>query len=120
MKKASGIILAIFILLVGAIVVLATIDINRLGKDNMYVQISEPVEVEETKLDSGEIMQRYRYELASFNENGDMARLEFSSAKELRKDAYLMLYVKNGDEVTSYDEVTWNDIPIQAQEKLVK
>lgn len=84
----------------------------------MYVQISEPVEVEETKLDSGQIMQRYWYELPAFDEQGDMTPVEFSAAKELRTGAYLMLYVKNNDHVTSYDEVTWEDIPIGAQEEL--
>lgn len=118
MKKVVGIITLLFIVLVGGIVALATVDINRFGKDNLYVQIGEYTEVEETRLDSGQIAKRYWYELPSYNEEGEMITVNFSAAKELRMDAYLMIYVKNGNEVTSYDEVQWEDIPIEAQVKL--
>lgn len=118
MKKVAGIIVAIFILFVGGVVALATIDINRVGKDTIYVQISEPVEVEETRLDSGQIMQRYLYELPAFDEKGDMTIVQFSAARELREGAYLMLYVKNDDEVTSYDEVHLEEVPTAVQEQL--
>ncbi|WP_245808941.1 hypothetical protein [Shouchella patagoniensis] len=59
MKKTTGFILAIFLIIVAAVVILATFDFNRFNKDNLYVQIDELVEVEETVLDSGEIIQRY-------------------------------------------------------------
>lgn len=53
MKKTTGFILAIFLIIVAAVVILATFDFNRFNKDNLYVQIDELVEVEETVLDSG-------------------------------------------------------------------
>ena len=116
MKKALGI---LGVLLVGAIVIFATVDFNRFGKDKAYVQITDAASsVEESKMDSGEIMKRYWYKLPAYKENGDMIEVEFSGAKELRKDAYLMLYIKNGNEVTSYDEVQLNGIPQKAKEKL--
>lgn len=118
MKKMVGIVALLFIVLIGGIVALATIDINRFGKDRLYVQIGEYANVEETRLDSGQIAKRYWYDLPSYDENGEMIKVEFSAAKELRMDAYLMLYVKKGNAVTSYDEVKWEEIPIQARKKL--
>ncbi|GAF11686.1 hypothetical protein JCM19046_2649 [Bacillus sp. JCM 19046] len=118
MKKTIGLVLALIILFTGALVAFATIDFNRLGKENRYVQISEPVEVEETRLDSGEIVHRYWYELPAVDEEGGHVVVEFSATRELRKEAYLMLYVKSNDEVTSYDEVAWEEIPDEAQETL--
>ncbi|GIN93775.1 hypothetical protein J22TS1_48260 [Siminovitchia terrae] len=115
MKKALGILGVLF---VGAIVIFATVDFNRFGKDKAYVQITDAASVKETKMDSGEIMKRYWYKLPAYKENGEMIEVEFSGAKELRKDAYLMLYIKDGNEVTSYDEVQLNDIPQKAKEKL--
>lgn len=111
MKKALGI---LGVLLAGAIVILATVDFNRFGKDKAYVLITDAASVEETKMDSGEMMKRYWYKLPAYKENGDRIEVEFSGAKELRKDAYLMRYIKDGNEVTSYDEVHLNDIPQKA------
>ncbi|MEG7677119.1 DUF1093 domain-containing protein, partial [Listeria monocytogenes] len=67
MKKIIGIVV---ILLIGSVVALATIDFNRFGKENVYVQVGEPSYIEEEKLDSGEIMTTYWYELPAYNENG--------------------------------------------------
>ncbi len=120
MKKVIGVVLVIVLLFTGAVVALATMDLNRLGKENMYVQISDYVEVEETRLDSGELVSRYWYELPAIDEAGKHTIVQFSATRELRKEAYLMLYVKNDDEVTSYDEVKWEDIPAGAQDKLLQ
>ena len=118
MKKMLGVMTFIFILFAGGIVACDTININRIGKDNLYVQIGEYNEVEETELDSGQVAQRYWYELPAFDKNGEMIVVELSADKELRIDAYLMLYIKKENEVTSYKEVEWEDIPVKAQEKL--
>ncbi|GAA0375300.1 YxeA family protein [Bacillus horti] len=118
MKKIFATLLTVVVVFMGMVLALATVDINRLGKDNLYVQISEHTDIEETRLDSGEVVKRYWYELPAYDENGVKNMVEFSAARELRLDAYLMLYVKNENEVTSYDEVQWNEIPTQAQEKL--
>ncbi|WP_078378484.1 YxeA family protein [Sutcliffiella halmapala] len=118
MKKFFILISSAAVLLVAAITILATVDFNRLGKDNAYVQITTEGSVEETKLDSGEILTRYWYTLPAYNEDGSIVEVEFSGAKELRQGAYLMLYLKNGNDVTSYDEVHLNDIPKKAKEKI--
>ncbi len=119
MKKIIGITISIaFILLVGFVVILATVDINRLGKDNVYVQVGDPSYTDEDKLDSGEIMTSYWYELPAYDASGSLMDVEFSAQKELKQDAYLKLYIKKGSEVTSYDEVSWEEIPEAAQEEL--
>ncbi|WP_130859175.1 YxeA family protein [Gracilibacillus phocaeensis] len=115
MKKIGAVII---LLVVAAVVVLMTVDFNRFGKDNVYVEVAEPTEVEEDRLDNGEIMERYRYQQTAFDEQGEAVEVEFTAGKELRRGAYLMLYVKNENEVTSYDEVEWEEITADAQTEL--
>lgn len=118
MRKVIGFFGVLLVLFVGAIIIIATVDFNRLGKDHIYVQIAGTPTMEETKLNSGEIMREYWYTLPAYKEDGEMIEIEFSASKELRDGAYLMLYVKNGDEVSSYDEVELSEIPQKAKEKL--
>ncbi|MBM7542808.1 YxeA family protein [Amphibacillus cookii] len=118
MKKVTGIIISVFILFISGVIILATVDFNRLGKDHLYVQVDEPMQIDETTLDSGQIVQTFWYESPAYDDEGETTNVEFSATRELREDAYLMLYVRNENEVTSYDEVDWGDIPSAAQEKL--
>lgn len=118
MKKVYIGISAALILFVAALVVLVTVDFNRINKDAYYVQITTDGEVEEYKLNTGEIAQTYWYELPSYDESGKRVILKFSATKNLRKDAYLKLYVKKEKEVSSYNEVQFKEIPKKAQEKL--
>lgn len=119
MKKIIGITIGIVsILLVAAVVILATVDFNRFGKENVYVQIGDPSYTDESQLDSGEIMTTYWYELPAYHEDGNVLNVEFSAQKELKQGTYLKLYVKQENEVTSYDEVSWEEIPEAAQEEL--
>ncbi|MCA9725143.1 MAG: YxeA family protein, partial [Kurthia sp.] len=57
---------------------------------------------------------RYVYKIDVINEDGKHKELEFSANKQLRKGAYLMLYVNKEGEVTSYDEVSKKDMPKDA------
>lgn len=118
MKKVYIGIGAALIVFVGALVALMTVDFNRINKDTYYVQVTTDGEVEEFKLNTGEIAQTYWYELPSYDESGKEQTLKFSATKNLRKAAYLKLYVKGGKEVSSYDEVQFDEIPTKAQEKL--
>lgn len=120
MKKIYIGISVTLLLFVAALVTLMTVDFNRINKDTYYVQVTTDGEVEEYKLSTGEIAQTYWYELPSYNENGKEEKLKFSATKNLRKDAYLKLYVKGGKEVSSYDEVQFDEIPTKVQEKLKK
>jgi len=118
MKKVFGIIGALILLVVVGMVLLTTIDINRIGKNNVYIEVIEPTEVEEEKINSGEIVKNYWYEQKAFDTKGNEVAIEFFALKELRKGAYLKLYLGKNNEVSSYDEVEWGDIPSDPQEKL--
>lgn len=118
MKKGYFGIGALLVLFVVALLVLMNVDFNRINKDHYYLQITKDGEVEEYKLDSGEIGKTYWYELPSYNEDGNEQTLKFSAQKNLRKGAYLKLYVQDGKKVTSYNEVQFDEIPKKAQEKL--
>lgn len=115
MKKIFIILALLFL---SVILLFASIDINRIGKDNVYVEVIDHADTEETKLDSGEVITRYIYKQKAFDKEGKPVELEFSTGKELRKGAYLKLYVKNGNVVTSYDGVQWNEVPGDAQAAL--
>lgn len=119
MKKLISVMAMIVVLLVGGVAACSSIvDINRLWKSNLYVQIAEPVSVEETRLDSGEVHERYWYEVPAYDEDGEQSLTSFSAIRELREGGYLMLYVKRDGGVTSYDEVQWEEIPQKAREQL--
>ncbi|WP_020620709.1 YxeA family protein [Paenibacillus daejeonensis] len=115
MKKRMAVI-AMCLLIVS--IMSACIDINRMWKSNLYVQITEPVRVEETQVDSGEVHKRYWYEVPAYDEDGEQSLTSFSAIRELREGGYLMLYVKSDGGVTSYDEVQWEAIPQRAREQL--
>ena len=119
MKKIIGITIGIVsILLVAFVVILATVDINRFGKENVYVQVGDPSYTDEYTIDSGQVITTYWYELPAYHEDGNALNVEFSAQKELKQGAYLKLYIKKGSEVTSYDEVSWDEIPKAASEEL--
>lgn len=107
MKKIFIILALLFL---GVILLFISIDINRIGKDNVYVEIIDHTDIEETKLDSGEVITRYIYDQKAFDKDGKLVEVEFSASKKLGK-GYLKLYVKDGTVVTSYDEVKWDEIP---------
>ncbi|MGE7092433.1 YxeA family protein [Lysinibacillus sp. NPDC048646] len=118
MKKVFFGIGALFILFVAGLIVLMTVDFNRLNKDTYYVHITSDGEVEEYKAGDGQILESYWYELPAFNDKGDETTLKFSAQKNLRHDAYLKLYVKKENVVTSYDEVQFEDMPAKVQKHL--
>lgn len=120
MKKLFIVLGSLIGILVIGLIFLATVDFNRLGKENMYVHITQDGQVEEERLDSGEIFKRYWYTLDAVEEDGEITTVEFSANKNLRVGAYLKLYVKNDVEVTSYDEVKETDISEKALKKLNK
>lgn len=113
MKKIIGFTFAFVLVTVGLI----NIDWHRLGKENAYVQVGDVTNVEETTLDSGEVVRRYVYETEAYTNDGEARDVTFTAAKELRQGAFLMLYMKD-EAVTSYDEVEVSDVPEAAREKL--
>lgn len=118
MKKIIALVIGVVILFVAAVVVLMTVDFNRAGKDNVYVQVGELASTDEDKLDTGEVMSTYWYEQPAYTEAGEEIQVKFSAQKELRQGAYLMLYVNKDNEVSSYDEVKEEELPAAVKEAL--
>lgn len=116
MKKTmifGGILVAI---LIGFVVLIQNVNFNRLGTESYYVQIQDGNRVED-KADNGEKYIYYEYNLEGFDKEGSAKTLTFRANKELRKEAYLRLYVKEKG-VSSYQEVQANEIPEKAKMKL--
>lgn len=107
MKKWIGIAIVSIVLIGGLI----QVDWNRIGKDTLFVKVEAVSDVEETTLENGDVMKRYVYTLPAFTSDGKEKEVTFTAANKLREGAYLRLYVKDGDTVTSYEEVSRSDVP---------
>lgn len=118
MKKGliigAGVILAV---LIGFIIFIQNVNINRLGADSYYVQIQDSGKKMEDKSDNGKIFTYYEYTMKGFNEEGKEKTFTFTAQKDLRKQAYLQVYLKE-DKVKSYQEVQASELPEKAQQKL--
>ncbi|MCT6924493.1 YxeA family protein [Metasolibacillus sp.] len=119
MKKVFIGLTSLIVLVVAALVIIATVDFNRLGKDAVYVQITGDGDIEKFTASDGEVMMMYWYKQPAYKESGEAVDVKFSAGKNLRQDAYLKLYVKKGNEVTSYDEVSYEELPDKVKEQLV-
>lgn len=109
---------AIAAILLGGLLFIQNVNMNRLGADEYYTQIEGQGKKIEGKSDSGQIYVSYEYKLPAFDKDGQEKTLTFTSNKQLREKAYLDLFVKEGKNVTSYQEVTKEEIPEKAKEKL--
>ncbi|MBB3126789.1 uncharacterized protein (TIGR01655 family) [Paenibacillus rhizosphaerae] len=117
MKKGLIAIAVILIVLVGFVVFIQNVNVNRLGTQQYYVQINEDGKKVEDKSDNGQKYVYYEYTLDGFDPSGKEKALTFTAQKELRRDAYLRIYVK-GDMVSSYQEVKADKLPEGAKQKL--
>ncbi|MCP3776171.1 YxeA family protein [Paenibacillus sp. MZ04-78.2] len=118
MKKIIISCIGIAALLFGGLFFLQNINLNRLGADVYYTQVQGQGKKLENKIDNGEIMVRYEYELSALDKNGQQKTLKFSAPKQLREKAYLSLFVKEGKGVTSYQEVAKEELPGKASQQL--
>lgn len=113
MKKWIGIAIVSILILIG----FTQVDWNRIGKDTLFVKVEAVSDVEETTLENGDVMKRYVYTQSAYTSEGKPKKVTYTAAKELREGAYVRLYVKDGDTVTSYDEVKREEVPHQVTEK---
>ncbi|WP_339159923.1 YxeA family protein [Paenibacillus sp. FSL W8-0186] len=118
MKKGFIAIAVVVIVLVGFVVFIQNVNLNRIGAEQYYVQINQDGKKIEDKSDSGQKYVSYEYTLEGFDSNGKEKVLTFTAGKELRQDAYLRVYVK-GNDVSSYQEVQATELPEQVKQKLV-
>lgn len=117
MKKLIIGLLVTIILLGGAFFLLTTVNFNRLNTDHYYVQITNDGVMTKNKVSTGEVFEQYEYTLDAYNEEGNTDTLDFTAIKQLRKNAYLKLFVNDEKNVKSYQEVMWEEIPKKAQLK---
>lgn len=117
MKKVIAIIIVITII-IAVFIFLPKMASNRFGADSYYVQIMGIGTKTESKSTVGEVYVLYEYTLPAFDKKGNEKEFTFTADHELRKDAYLNLFVKEGKGVTSYQEVQKNEIPADAIKKL--
>lgn len=117
MKKGLISLTVVVIVLVGFVVFIQNVNLNRIGAQQYYVQINQDGKRIEDKSDSGQKYVSYEYTLKGFDSEGKEKVLNFTAGKELRKDAYLCVYVK-GNDVSSYQEVQAGELSQQAKQKL--
>ncbi|MDP7992035.1 YxeA family protein [Bacillus sp. MHSD_36] len=110
--------IALFSILVVFASLLVGCDLNRMGKDEYYVQITVDGKEYNGKADNGEAYKNYEYKLNGFDKEGKEKELEFTAQKNLRKDAFLRVYNSDKKGVTAWEEVKKDELPTKVKEKL--
>ena len=110
--------IALFSILIVFASVLVGCDLNSMGKDTYYVQITVDGKVYEGKADDGTRYTDYQYKLAGFDEEGKEKTMEFTAQKNLRKEAFLRIYYSDKKGVTAWEEVQKDELPAKVKEKL--
>nr|WP_142399167.1 YxeA family protein [Bacillus thuringiensis] len=94
-------------------------NLNRIGTEKYYVQINVDGKEGVAKSIDGEIMgKEFTYKLRGFDEEGKEKELEFKTQKNLRKEAFLLVYYSKEKGVKSWEEVEKDDLPTKVKEKL--
>lgn len=111
--------IALFSILVVFASLLVGCDVNRISKEEYYVQITMDGKEGVSKSMDGEVMgKNYEYTLSGFDKEGKEKGLEFNAQKNLRKEAFLRVYYSNKKGVTAWEEVKKDELPTKAKEKL--
>ncbi|ATP40435.1 hypothetical protein CSE16_10465 [Solibacillus sp. R5-41] len=118
MKKIIIVVGIVLVILIGSLFFIQNVNINRFGTDEYYTTIIGDGNKMEDKMDDGSILVRYEYDLPAYDKDSNQKTLTFTANKQLRKNAYLLLFVKDGKGVTSYKEVTAEEIPEKAVKML--
>ncbi len=105
------------LLVVGSVVFVQNVNLNRIGTDKYYTQVTKDGEKFDEAVEGGGSYERYVYELTAYDKSGESRDLEFTSGKNLRKEAYLILFYKD-DTVRSYEEITYEELPEKVKNKL--
>lgn len=110
--------IALFSILVVFASLLVGCDLNRMGKDEYYVQITVDGKEYNGKSDNGQPYKDYQYKLTGFDKEGQEKELEFTAQKNLRKDAFLRVYHSDKKGVSAWEEVKKDELPAKVKEKL--
>lgn len=110
--------IALFSILVVFASLLVGCDLNRMGKDEYYVQITVDGKEFDSKASNGQKFKDYDYKLTGFDKDGKEKELEFIAQKNLRKEAFLRVYHSDKKGVTAWEEVKKDELPAKVKEKL--
>ncbi len=108
------------IALVGVFVAFA-IGHNLFAWGNYYTKIDNAHMTENTS--QGEIInfqssEPYIYDLPAYSASGARLQAKFGASKELREDAYIELEFVPFRGVVGWEEVTYEDVPVEAAKQL--
>ena len=98
--------------------------LNEIGSDKYYVQITKDGDRQyEGKYNGKDVYDYYYKDIKAYNKNGDEIKVKFSAEKNLRKNAFLKVKVKDlkkdeNNDILSYEEVQRDDLPDKVKEKL--
>lgn len=110
--------IALFSILVVFASLLVGCDLNRMGKDEYYVQITVDGKEYNGKSNDGAPYKYYQYKLTGFDKEGKEKELEFTAQKNLRKEAFLRVFHSDKKGVTAWEEVKKDELPAKVKEKL--
>ncbi|MCP9225160.1 YxeA family protein [Bacillus mycoides] len=111
--------IALFSILVVFASLLVGCDLNRMDKDEYYVQITMDGKEGVSKSIDGEVIgKEYEYTLSGFDKEGKEKELEFTAQKNLRKEAFLRVYHSDKKGVTAWEEVQKDELPTKVEGKL--
>ena len=115
MKRIIGTIAAVAVIVVVGIAVWWGYDQVFVTSDAWYAQVDNEQMSQAGENNNGF---DYHYELVAANEAGETQTLGFDTSRELRDDAYLCLETMAMRGVVRWHEVSWDEIPAQAQAAL--
>ncbi|KOS24044.1 membrane protein [Bacillus anthracis] len=110
--------IALFSILVVFASLLVGCDLNRMGKDEYYVQITVDGKEYNGKSDNGEPYKHFEYKVKAYDKDGKEKEVEFNAQKNLRKEAFLRVYNSDKKGATAWEEAKKDELPAKVKEKL--
>jgi len=110
--------IALFSILIVFASLLVGCDLNRMGKDEYYVQITVDGTEKNEKADNGQSHKSFEYKLPAFDKDGKEKEMEFTAVKNLRKEAFLRVFYSDKKGVAAWEEVKKDELPAKVKEKL--
>lgn len=101
----------IIIILVAAVVIAGVIIYYQQGHKNYYSQIDN-TKVSEIEAQNGF---NHRYELETYDENGNKKTILFDTSRELTNGAFICLDYAPIRGVISWSEVSYDELPVSVQ-----
>lgn len=123
MKVFSKLILVVTLCFV-AVGIAGCGNIKDIGSDTYYIKVSVDGNKKLAFKDGDEDVYKYDYrDIKAYDKNGDEIKIVFTADKNLRKDAFLEVRVRDPksnelNAILSYKEIQESELPNLAKEKL--